>query len=300
MARRRSVEPAPLPSLGADRLVDVDGHRVHFVEAGAGEPLLLIPGAFTNHRTFGHIMPALAERFRVLAIDYLGTGQSVARPGFDYSPPAQAAVVAGLMYALGIERARFIGASYGGAIALNLAAMYPERVERVVVIEGITHFDEARWGAAVEPLLRALPLGAAMTLLLRSPLWGHVASRAVMGGDWSRLAPEARQALRAQIRRAAAEVQPDMLHGLAMAMATGRGEPSADIRAPVLQILGERSPFRRHIRPTNDFLLTHAADVRFATIAGGGHALEVQQPEAVLRLALPFLLGDGSVGAEDG
>src|SRR5688572_24899575 len=64
-------EPA---EFGSDRFALVDGQNVHYVEAGEGPPVVLIPGAFSTYRVWNRVLPALARRHRVIAIDYLGAG----------------------------------------------------------------------------------------------------------------------------------------------------------------------------------------------------------------------------------
>src|SRR5438876_10901485 len=79
-------------------------------------------------------MPALAKRFTVIAPDLLGHGGS-AKPRGDYSLGAYASGVRDLLIALGHERATFVGHSLGGGVAMQLAYQFPERCERLVLID---------------------------------------------------------------------------------------------------------------------------------------------------------------------
>jgi len=127
------------PVAPVSRFVDAGGLRTHYLEAGAGAPLVLIHGGGAGADSLGNwqgSMPLLARHFRVLALDMVGFGDT-AKPdpaGFDYSQAARVEHLRAFLAALDIERASFIGNSMGGATALGLAAENPARVERLVLM----------------------------------------------------------------------------------------------------------------------------------------------------------------------
>jgi pimeloyl-ACP methyl ester carboxylesterase len=86
-----------------------------------------------------HLLRPLASNHRVVAIDLLGAGESEMPGKEDYSVAAQARRVKGLLDVLGVGRASFVGNSYGGGIALRLAQDWPERVDRLVLIDSICY-----------------------------------------------------------------------------------------------------------------------------------------------------------------
>lgn len=100
---------------------------MHYVEAGEGEPLVLIMGLSGDHLAWGFQLQALAERHRVLAFDNRGAGQTHAADA-PCTIATMAADTLGLMDAVGIERAHVVGVSMGGMIAQELALAAPERV----------------------------------------------------------------------------------------------------------------------------------------------------------------------------
>lgn len=108
--------------------------KIHYNEAGEGHPVVMLhgsgPGA-TGWSNFGPNMPALAERFRVIAVDMPGWGASDAVT-FDERDHAGAAL--DLLDALGIEKAAFVGNSMGGMTALRFAALHPERISHLVTM----------------------------------------------------------------------------------------------------------------------------------------------------------------------
>lgn len=100
---------------------------LYYVEAGRGEPVLLIMGFGGDHLAWGMQVPVLAERHRVIAFDNRGAGQSDA-PDHPYTTRTMADDAAGLLAALGVEQAHVIGLSMGGMIAQELALNHPARV----------------------------------------------------------------------------------------------------------------------------------------------------------------------------
>jgi pimeloyl-ACP methyl ester carboxylesterase len=135
------------------------GRTLHAAAAGRGPDLVLIHGAITTHRDW-LIGPFPFERltrdFRVTAIDRPGHGQSL-RPRFDSAPRAQAAQIHDGLAELGIDRAIFVGHSFGAMAALALAEQYPESVAGLVLVAPLA-FPEIR---PLEHLLlapRALPV----------------------------------------------------------------------------------------------------------------------------------------------
>jgi 3-oxoadipate enol-lactonase len=98
-----------------------------YMEAGAGDPLVLVMGFGGDHLAWGLQIPAFAAKYRVIAFDNRGVGQSDA-PDVPYSTGMMADDAVGLMDGLGIERAHVCGVSMGGMIAQEIALRHPSRV----------------------------------------------------------------------------------------------------------------------------------------------------------------------------
>jgi pimeloyl-ACP methyl ester carboxylesterase len=116
------------------RTITVDGDRVAYRVAGKGPVLLLVHGMAGSSATWRHVMPALAKRFTVLAPDLLGQGQSD-KPRGEYSLGAHANTLRDLMDTLGHKRATAVGQSLGGGVAMQFAYQFPERCERLVLVD---------------------------------------------------------------------------------------------------------------------------------------------------------------------
>jgi pimeloyl-ACP methyl ester carboxylesterase len=128
------------------RFVGVDGVSVHFQEFGdpSNPTLILIHGYTASVYVWKTAAPMLAENgFHVVAVDLLGFGYSDKPAWFDYSITSQARMISRFMNRLGIGRATIVGSSYGGAVAATLALDYPERVEKLILVDTVCN-DELK------------------------------------------------------------------------------------------------------------------------------------------------------------
>src|SRR5918992_1951246 len=114
--------------------IELHGHCVAYRCAGSGPVIVLVHGITSTSETWDRVMPALAKRFTVIAPDLLGHGES-AKPRGDYSPGAYASGIRDLLVALGHERATFVGHSLGGGVAMQFSYQFPERCERLVLVD---------------------------------------------------------------------------------------------------------------------------------------------------------------------
>src|SRR5581483_8431240 len=105
----------------------VNDIAMYYVEAGAGEPLVLVMGLGGDHLAWGFQLRPFAERYRVIAFDNRGAGRTDA-PDVPYTTPLMASDTLALMDTLGIERAHVLGVSMGGMIAQEMALAAPERI----------------------------------------------------------------------------------------------------------------------------------------------------------------------------
>jgi pimeloyl-ACP methyl ester carboxylesterase len=110
---------------------------IHYAETGSGEPLLLLHANPRSHRYFRHVLPPLGERYRAIAADIPGFGEShpVPRPT---TIRGLAECFVAFFDTLGVERAHVAGLHAGNKIAAALAAEWPDRVG-ALVLAGQTH-----------------------------------------------------------------------------------------------------------------------------------------------------------------
>jgi pimeloyl-ACP methyl ester carboxylesterase len=134
------------------RTATVDGQRVFYREAGpAGAPVVLLLHGFpTSSRMFRHLIPALADRYHVIAPDHIGFGQS-ATPStseFGYTFDALADVTEALLDQLGVERFSMYVQDYGAPIGWRLALRRPAAVQAIITQNGNAYdegFVESFW-----------------------------------------------------------------------------------------------------------------------------------------------------------
>jgi pimeloyl-ACP methyl ester carboxylesterase len=134
------------------RYATIDGHRVFFREAGEPDApaLVLLHGFPTSSYMFRDLIPALADRYRVVAPDHLGFGLSDAPPveEFDYTFDALTELTAGLLRSLGIDRYAIYLQDYGAPIGWRLALRDPAAITAIITQNGNGYdagFVESFW-----------------------------------------------------------------------------------------------------------------------------------------------------------
>src|SRR4051794_8584017 len=118
-----------------------DGRRLRVARLGSGPPLVLLHGYPDNLQIWCELAPRLADRFSVIAFDWPGMGYSDTWPG-GATPTHQAQRLLTLLDGWGIERAGLVGLDMGGQPALAFAALYPDRVRQLAVMNALVFGDE--------------------------------------------------------------------------------------------------------------------------------------------------------------
>ena len=111
---------------------DTEVGQVHYREAGAGEAVVLLHQTASSSVMWHRVMPFLAERYRAVTMDTPGFGMSDPPPGRQEDLGYYARAVVGLLDQLELQRASLVGLRTGASVALEVAAGFPERVERAV------------------------------------------------------------------------------------------------------------------------------------------------------------------------
>lgn len=117
------------------RYVRLGSHRIRYFVGGKGEPLVLVHGLGGSALNYTRLMPALARRHRVFALDLLGYDGSD-RPKVDYSVTLETEVLRQFLDSQGLSApVNLTGWSMGGWVALRFAAQWPERVRRLILLD---------------------------------------------------------------------------------------------------------------------------------------------------------------------
>jgi len=163
-----------------ENFAQVNGIRLHYLDHAGGAPVLvLLPGLTANAQAFdGLIAAGLSPAHRVLALDLRGRGLSD-KPLSGYSMAAHAADVLGLLDELRLDRVVLGGHSFGGLLSFYMAANFPDRISRLLVIDaaGAMHPEtRAMIQPSIDRLGRILPswddyLGLVKTMPFYNDWW---------------------------------------------------------------------------------------------------------------------------------
>lgn len=282
--------------LGAsDKYADLDGLRLHYVEAGSGPLVVLLHGFPEFWFSWRHQIPALkAAGFRVIALDLRGYNLSSKPRGVPaYATSLMTRDIEQLIQVCGAERAVVVGHDWGGAIAWHFAMRYPEKLERLVIMNAphpsrflralrtwrqlrrswYIFFFQMPW--LPEAMIRA----GRFASLRRTLRTGPVRRGAFTEADIERYVEAAAQpgALTAAIN----------YYRAALLRGRVRGPVRRIIEAPVLVIWGNQDRYlgRELAEPDRELV----PNLRVERIPDAGHWVHLEQPESVNSLLLDFL-----------
>ena len=247
---------------------------LHVEHAGSGPPVVLIHAGVADSRMWDPQWAAWQTRFALTRLDLRGFGRSGAPVG-SFS---HAGDVAALLDGAGIDRAHVVGASFGGLVALDLAAARPERVTRLVLADpafpGYPWSEEMRgFFTDEEAALEAGDLEAATDVNVH--FWVGSAPRPVQ---------EAIREQQLNAFRLQADDEPD--DSLLTADLPGA---LAALEVPTLVLTGEHD--KADFRAIADQLAATLPDARRAVVPRAGHLPSLEQPAAFDGIVLPFLEG---------
>jgi len=254
-----------------------------YLEAGAGDPLVLVMGFGGDHLAWGLQIPALAAKYRVVAFDNRGVGQSDA-PDVPYSTAMMADDTVGLMNALGIDRAHVCGVSMGGMIAQEIALRHPAHVRTLQL-----HATLARPDA----YMRALVEGWRKT---RIALGREDALRVIALWLFAPCTYEERaEFVELVLQNAIANPYPQSLTGFLRQGDAVLGHDTLErlerLRCPTLVSVADQDIL---VPPRfSHAIAQRVAGAEFKTIANAGHAYLWEEPEAFNAMCLEFLARRG-------
>jgi len=169
--RTREVESDNPP---AGKFVEVDGIRLHYVERGSGQPLVLLHGNGTLSQDFdiSGLIDLAAKNYRVIAFDRPGYGYSDRPRSTIWTPQAQATLLHHALEQIGVSQPIVLGHSWGAMVAVALGLDYPDDVRSLVLLSGY-YYPTARLDV---PLLSppAIPVIGDLLRYTVSPLIGRM------------------------------------------------------------------------------------------------------------------------------
>jgi pimeloyl-ACP methyl ester carboxylesterase len=255
------------------------GHRVRYRIGGDGPVILLIHGITGSSAQWETTMELLESDFTVIAPDLLGHGES-AKPRGDYSLGAYASGLRDLLAWLEVPAATVVGHSLGGGIAMQFAYQFPERCERLGLV------NSGGLGREVNIVLRAAALpGAELVLPLIAANWSRSVGVAVsdaLGRLGLRLGSDIAEMGRGYASLIDGEARSAFLHTLRAVIEPGGQRVSAVDRLylaeelPSLILWGERDP----LIPVKHAYTAHEAmpGSRLEIFSDAGHFPQLEEP----------------------
>ena len=253
--------------------VKVNGMQMYYEVSGAGEPLVVLHGAYMNIPSMGAIVPMLAKTHKVYALEFQGHGRTtdIARP---ITYPNLADDVAAFMDAVGLAKADVFGYSMGAGAGLQLAIRHPAKVNKLVAAS--VAYDVKGW----QPAFTAMIPSMTPDMLTNTPL----------PAEYKKLAPD-----------------PNGFPELARKLIQLEKEPmawEADVRTvktPVLVIAGDADVATLE-HTVALFRLLGGGEMgdmgkplsasRLAVLPATSHTAVITQADLLLALIEPFLKGE--------
>jgi pimeloyl-ACP methyl ester carboxylesterase len=253
--------------------VAVNGMQMYYEVSGAGDPLIVLHGAYMNIPMMGAIIPKLAETHKVYALEFQGHGRTtdIDRP---ITYPNLADDVAAFMNAVGIQKADVFGYSVGAIVGLRLAIRHPAKVNKLVAAS--VAYDVEGW----QPEFKAVIPQLTVEMILNQP---------VLADEYRKLAPN-----------------PEGFPALAEKMIALEREPmawEADVKAlktPVLIITSDADVatlehsvalFRLLGGGIMGDMGKPLPPSRLAVMPGTSHTAIITQPDLLYAFIAPFLTG---------
>jgi pimeloyl-ACP methyl ester carboxylesterase len=280
----RSAAAIPKVSFADGHYYVRDGLKLHYRDyPGSADkpPLLCLPGLTRNARDFAEFAERYSPRFRVLALDFRGRGESAYDPlPARYLPLTYAGDVIELLDQLGITRAVFVGTSLGGLVAMTVAAIAPQRIAAAILNDVGPELDQhglERIRSYVGKDVRFKSWDEAAQALARNH---PKAFDRYTKADWARMA-------RRTAREEEGEIRFDYDPAIALPFDAAGAAPQVDLwplfvalaQKPLLVVRGEKSDILS--ADSAEKMARAAPNVKFAAVPGVGHAPDLDEPEAL-------------------
>jgi pimeloyl-ACP methyl ester carboxylesterase len=271
-----------IPAMSA-RFLDTNSERargegrLRYLTGGAGPPLVMVHTVRTQAEHFRHLIPLVAQRYTVYALDLPGMGYSQIVPGASYAEPAMRTAVKRLITQLDLRGATLLGESMGAVLALTTAADLPERVRRVVAINAYDYAGGISRSSLLARLIVAGVLapgvGRPFSRLEPKPIMRAVLSGGVV--DTTALRADYVDELLAVGRRPGYPSVARAVYGNLPSLVAARSR-YPEVTAPVHLIYGEQDWSRPSDRHANRHMLP-AAD--FTEVPRAGHFIALERPD---------------------
>ena len=272
-----------------------DGLRIDYADAGAGPTVVLVHSSASSNRQWRKLVERLSPRYRVLAPNLRGVGDTSAWHGPRRQTLADAAqVVLGLVEQLGLDTPlRLVGHSFGGAVALHAAHVLGARVAKLALYEPMlpgllrAHGSVQAATETRELYMRVSELGGAGQWLAAAE---HFTNYFNGDGAWAALSPERRQSI--------ADLLPPNVPEWDAAMVPVRADAFAGATAQTLLMRGRAT--RPALIETAAVLRRRFARWQLVDLAGCGHMAPLTHADVINAWIADFLDDDVACGVDAG
>ncbi|MER7562403.1 alpha/beta hydrolase [Streptomyces sp. NPDC097941] len=255
---------------------------LRYLKAGTGAPLVLLHTVRTQAEHFRLLIPLLADRYTVYALDLPGMGYSEIVPGASYDESAMRAGVERLLTELDLHDVTLVGESMGAVLALTTAADLPDRVRRVIAVNtydfpgGITRSSllaRVVVGGVLAPGVGPVIAGVEPRPALRKILQGGLGDKSALREDY------VDELLQVGARPGYPTVARGVYQALPSLIAARSRYP--EVKAPVHFVYGEKDWSRVSDREANKQLLPTAD---FTQVPRAGHFIALERPDVLADL----------------
>jgi haloalkane dehalogenase len=251
--------------------------RLHYLEQGSGEPVLMLHGWPTSSYLWRGVVPIVGEGSRAIALDLPGYGRSDKPLDASYSFRFYDRVLSGFLEAVGVERLGLVVHDIGGPIGLYWAAQHPERVTRLALLNTLVFARPslavvAFMASAKTPGVRSW-LTSPRGLRFAMRLGVHDKSRLSEEAIAAYQAPFASQDSRKVLRKAAIGLTPKGLKEIE--------EWLPRIEVPVRLLYGEKDRILPDVAKTMRKVEERVPDNELSTLPGCGHFCQEERPEEI-------------------
>jgi non-heme chloroperoxidase len=269
-----------------NRTAQIAGAVLHYVEAGSGEPMVLVHGSLSDFRTWGFQRRAFSNRFRVIAYSRRGHYPNAVVPGDDYFAARHAEDLIAFILKLELGPVHLIGSSYGAYTALLAASERPDLVRTLVVGE-----------PPILPLLKDDPADTKLLAAFLDTVWNPSAEAfrkdafelgvrifyegITEAGAFEKLTPSSRKGIMENAGAMKSEATGDKT------FPPFTRELARRILAPCLLLKAETSPLLFH--RITDILADMLPNAETTVIRGSSHSMHVARPQEYNDTVMKFL-----------
>jgi pimeloyl-ACP methyl ester carboxylesterase len=259
--------------------MQINGSEMHVEDTGgSGQAIVFSHGLLWSTKMWKFQVEALRSRFRCIAFDHRGQGQSeITRDGYDMETLTQDA--AALIEKLGVAPVHFVGLSMGGFVGMRLAARRPELLRSVALVETAPDGEPA----LNVPKYRIM---SALSAVLGFKPFTPTVMKIMFGKSFLR--DPAKAALRAEMRDQLLALRIDGMRK-ALDGVIGRKPFNETLRVPAVVISGEEDVAVTPARSRK--LLALQPGMRFVSIPKAGHTSSIENPEAITAALLEHFQG---------